>query len=302
MDLRHLQTFKTIAEEGSFVQAADKLQYAQSTITLQIQQLEEELGSELFDRQRKKIQLTRAGRTLLAHAIQVLNQVEQMQQDLQDLAEGESGHLRVGLIEPIASAYLADVLYLFCERYPKMRLTIEVLSTITTHEKVAAGEIDLGISTPPPTSIGLSFEPLLIEPMVLLIPQHHPLQQQESICLRDLQNERILLTNPPCAYRTAIEQAFMAQGTNLASSIEIGSLPAIKQVVQRGLGIAIMPRLAARPLPADTLIKTLEDWSLHLPIGLIKKAVPLAQGKTVEALSMLFKQTVTQPANEKVTP
>ncbi len=138
--------------------------------------------------------------------------------------------------------------------------------------------------------------------MVLLIPQHHPLQQQESICLRDLQNERILLTNPPCAYRTAIEQAFMAQGTNLASTIEIGSLPAIKQVVQRGLGIAIMPRLATRPLPAGTLIKTLEDWSLHLPIGLIKKAVPLAQGKTVEALSMLFKQTIAQPANEKVTP
>jgi DNA-binding transcriptional LysR family regulator len=298
MDLRHLQTFKTIAEEGSFVQAADKLQYAQSTITLQIQQLEEELGSELFDRQRKKIQLTRAGHTLLAHAIQVLNQVEQMQQDLQDLAEGESGHLRVGLIEPVASAYLADILHTFCERYPKVRLTIEVLSTITTHEKVAAGEIDLGISTPPPSNVGLSFEPLLIEPMVLLIPQHHPLQRKESIYLRDLQHERILLTNPPCAYRTAIEQAFMAQGTNLASSIEIGSLPAIKQVVQRGLGIAIMPRLATRPLPPGTLIKTLEDWSLHLPMGLIKKAAPLAQGKTVEALSLLFKQAVAQSANE----
>lgn len=302
MDLRHLQTFKTIAEEGSFVQAADKLQYAQSTITLQIQQLEEELHSELFDRQRKKIQLTRAGRTLLTHAIQVLNQVEQMQQDLQDLAEGESGHVRVGLIEPVASAYLGDVLSAFCERYPKVQLTIEVLSTITVHEKVAAGEIDLGISTPPPTSVGLSFEPLLIEPMVLLIPEHHPLQQRENIFLRDLQKERILLTNPPCAYRSAIEQAFMAQGANLAASIEIGSLPVIKQTVQRGLGIAIMPRLASRPLPTGTLIKTLEDWSLHLPIGLIKKAVPLAQGKTVAALSTLFKEAIAQQAQEKVLP
>jgi DNA-binding transcriptional LysR family regulator len=167
---------------------------------------------------------------------------------------------------------------------------------------VAAGEIDLGISTPPPTNVGLSFEPLLIEPMMLLVPQQHPLQQKESIFLRDLQNERILLTNPPCAYRTAIDQAFMAQGTNLASSIEIGSLPTIKQVIQRGLDIAIMPRLATRPLPPGTLIKTLEDWSLHLPIGLIKKAVPLAHGKTVEALSLLFKQAVAQPAHEQVTP
>lgn len=76
MDLRHLHTFKTIAEAGSFVQAAERLQYAQSTITLQIQQLEEELGVELFDRRRRKIQLTSAGYTLLIHAQHVLNQLK----------------------------------------------------------------------------------------------------------------------------------------------------------------------------------------------------------------------------------
>jgi DNA-binding transcriptional LysR family regulator len=93
MDLRHLQTFKVIAETGSFVQAAERLQYAQSTLTLHIQQLEAELGVELFDRQRRKIQLTAAGHTLLIHTQHVLNQVEQMQQDLSDLAAGESGTL-----------------------------------------------------------------------------------------------------------------------------------------------------------------------------------------------------------------
>jgi DNA-binding transcriptional LysR family regulator len=292
MELRHLQTFKTIVEEGSFVQAADKLQYAQPTITLQIQQLEEEVGSKLFDRQRKKIQLTRAGHMLLAHAIQVLNQIEQMHQDLQDLSQGESGHLRIGLIEPIASVYLADVLATFCEQHPKIRLTIEILSTIMTHERVAAGEIDLGISTPPSSSSGLSFEPLRTEQMVLLIPQQHPLQQQEHICLRDLQYERILLTNPPCAYRTVIEQAFIAQGTSLSTSIEIGGLPTIKQAVQRGLGIAILPQIATQPTPCGTAVKMLQDWNFHLPIGLIKKMVPLAQGKAIEALSTLFKQTI----------
>lgn len=292
MDLRHLQTFKTIAEEGSFVQAADRLQYAQSTITLQIQQLEEELGVTLFDRQRRKIQLTRAGHALLKHAVQVLNQMEQMQQDLQDLVQGESGHLHVGLIEPIASTYLAQVLHAFCARYPRIRLTIEVVGTIMTHEKVAAGKLDLGISTPPPSNAGLSFEPLLTEPMVLLIPQQHPLERQENIYLRDLQQERILLTNPPCAYRTAIEQAFMAQGIGISSSLEIGSLPAIKQAVQGGLGIALLPYIAARPTPPGTVIKMLADWSLHLPMGLIKRAVPLAQGKALDALGTCFKQAI----------
>ncbi len=292
MDLRHLQTFKAIAEEGSFVQAADRLQYAQSTITLQIQQLEEELGVQLFDRQRRKIQLTRAGHALLRHAIQVLNQMEQMQQDLQDLAQGESGHLHVGLIEPIASKYLAPVLQVFCERYPRIRLTIEVVSTITTHDKVAAGELDLGISTPPPGNADLSFEPLLTESMVLLIPQQHPLEQQENIYLRDLQNQRILLTNPPCAYRTAIEQAFMAQGISISSSIEIGSLPAIKQAIQGGLGIALLPNISTRPTLPGTIVRTLTNWSLHLPMGLIKRSVPIAQGRAIDAFGTCFKQAI----------
>ena len=118
MDLRHLQTFKVIAETGSFVQAAERLQYAQSTLTLQIQQLEAELGVELFDRQRRKIQLTAAGHTLLIHTQHVLHQVEQMQQDLSDLAAGESGTLRVGMIEPIARLHLIQVMCTFRERYP----------------------------------------------------------------------------------------------------------------------------------------------------------------------------------------
>ncbi len=292
MDLRHLQTFKAIVEEGSFVQAAERLQYAQSTITLQIQQLEEELGVELFDRQRRKIQLTPAGRTLLTHAQHVLNQVEQMQQDLADLVEGESGHLRVGMIEPIARLYLVDVLQAFRARYPRIHLTIEVLSTIRTHEQLAADQIDLGISTPPPADMGLLFEPLLTEEMVLLLPCDHPLQARASITLSDLHNDCLLLTHPPCAYRAAIEQAFMAHGLPLAASVEIGSLEVIKQAVQQGLGIAILPRIAVRSIPEGTVVRAVEDWDLHLPLGLITRAIPLPQGKAAQAFRDILKQAI----------
>jgi DNA-binding transcriptional LysR family regulator len=292
MDLRHLQTFKAIAEEGSFVQAAERLQYAQSTITLQIQQLEEELGVELFDRQRRKIQLTPAGRTLLTHAQHVLNQVEQMQQDLADLVEGESGHLRVGMIEPMARLYLVDVLQAFRVRYPRIHLTIEVLSTIRTHEQLAADQIDLGISTPPPADMGLIFEPLLTEEMVLLLPCDHPLQSRAGITLRDLRNDCLLLTHPPCAYRTAIEQAFMAHGLPLAASVEIGSLEVIKQAVQQGLGIAILPRIAVRSIPEGTIVRSVEDWDLHLPLGFITRAIPLPQSKAAQAFRTILKQAI----------
>jgi len=295
MDLRHLQTFKAIAEEGSFVQAAERLQYAQSTITLQIQQLEDELGVELFDRQRRKIQLTPAGQMLLIHAQHVLNQLKQMQQDLSDLATGESGTLRIGMVEPVARLYLTDVLRSFRARYPRIHLTIEILSTIRTHEQLMAEQIDLGISTPPPANSGLAFEPLLTETMVLLLPCNHPLHERASIVLSDLCDECLLLTHPPCAYRSAIEQAFMARGLPLAASLEIGSLEVIKQAVEQGLGIAILPRFAFRHNPPPgTVIRTIEDWSLHLPLGLITREVPLPQGKAAQAFSAFLKRAIAE--------
>lgn len=290
MDLRHLQTFKVIAEAGSFVQAAERLQYAQSTLTLHIQQLEAELGAELFDRRRRKIQLTAAGHILLIHTQHILNQVEQMQQDLSDLVAGESGSLRVGMIEPIARLYLIDVMHAFRERYPRIRLTIEILSTIRTHEQLTANQIDLGVSTPPHANAGLIFEPILTETFVLLLPKNHPLQQQDEILLSDLCAECLLLTDPPCAYRTAIEQAFMAHGLSLAIGIEIGSLETIKQAVQQGMGVAIMPKIVTRHIPDDTVVRHVKDLNLHMPIGLITREVPLTQSKAVQAFSTLLKQ------------
>jgi DNA-binding transcriptional LysR family regulator len=292
MDLRHLHTFTAIAEEGSFVQAAEKLQYAQSTISLQIQQLEEELGIELFDRTLRKIRLTAAGHTLLIHAQHVLNQVEQMRADIADLAGGESGHLRVGMIEPVARLYLIDVLRAFRARYPRMRLTIEVLSTIRTHEQLAADQIDLGISTPPPAGSNLVFEPLLTEHMALLLQSSHPLKGHPAIMLSDLRHECLLLTHAPCAYRAMIEQAFMAHGLKITSSIEIGSLEVIKHAVQAGLGIAILPQLAAHHLPVGTVVRTVKDWNLQVSFGLITREIPSPQGKAVQAFRTFLKQAM----------
>jgi LysR family transcriptional regulator, regulator of the ytmI operon len=293
MDLRHLHTFKTIVEAGSFVQAAEKLQYAQSTITLQIQQLEEELGVELFNRTLRKIRLTPAGHTLLTHAHHVLNQIAQMRQDMADLASGESGYLRVGMIEPVAHLYLIDVLRAFRVHYPRIRLTIEVLSTIRTHEQLVAEQIDLGISTPPPTHMGLIFEPLLADGMVLLLPGDHLLQERPHIALSDLRDECLLLTHPPCAYRTAIEQAFMAHGFPLTTSIEIGSLEVIKQAVAVGLGIALLPQLSCRHIPPGTIVRTVEAWSLSLPFGLLTREAPLPQDKAAQAFRSFLKQAVS---------
>src|SRR3954468_12336835 len=98
MDLRHLLTFQTIVERGSFLQAAETLQYAQSTISLHIQQLEATLGIELFARHGKRVQLTEAGRLLYDEAKQILGRVDALHQTMAGLLSGEVGHLRLGTI------------------------------------------------------------------------------------------------------------------------------------------------------------------------------------------------------------
>src|SRR5262245_16776904 len=106
MDLRLLQTFRTVVEVGSLLRAADALQYAQSTITVHLQQLEAALGVALFARQGKRMQLTEAGRALYDETAQLFRCVDGLQQRLADLATGLGGYIRMGAIEPTASLRL----------------------------------------------------------------------------------------------------------------------------------------------------------------------------------------------------
>lgn len=290
MDFRHLQTFKAIVDEGSFAGAAERLQYAQSTVTLQVQQLETELGVELFDRQKKKIQLTGAGRNLLTHANHVINQMEALQQSMRELLSGETGHIRLGIIEPLASLRLPQVLLTFCEAYPKIHLTIEAHGTGIISQKVADGELDLGLTATPRPGLNLIFEPLFVEPMALMLPVQHPLNQQEIIQLSDLTPYRLLLTSSTCAYRQLIERTLIEQGaTKIYSGLEIGSVEALKRSVQRGLGVAIVPAMVANPLPENTVLRSFANLDLQVSIGLVQKP-DFIESRALQHLRQLLRQ------------
>src|ERR1044071_3587384 len=117
MELRYLSTFQTIVREGSFTKAADKLHYAPSTITLHVQHLETELGFKLFVRQGKQIQLSTAGRALYEQADALLQQSRALEQTMKEIVAGETGSLRLGVIEPAASLRLVPLLAEFCQQY-----------------------------------------------------------------------------------------------------------------------------------------------------------------------------------------
>lgn len=298
MELRHIYTFQAIVKEGSFLKAAEKLMYAQSTITLHIQQLEAELGVKLFIRQGKKVQLTEAGRSLQAQADSLVARAMSLQQTMFDLVAGEAGHVRIGVIEPTASLRLPQILAPFCQERPRIRLTIEVGNTRTISQRVASGALDIGICSPPEAHFGLDFEPLFVEQLALLLPEQHPLAAEEAIRARDLAKQRLLLTEEDCAYREVIENALLKRGTNPYSGLEIGSLATIKSAVQSGMGLAILPRSAIMPAPARTVLREIEGLELTLPIGLVLLADEISPSRALEALLIMLHTEL----REEVTP
>jgi LysR family transcriptional regulator, regulator of the ytmI operon len=284
MEFRHLQTFQAIVQEGSFLKAAEKLQYAQSTITLHIQQLEAELGVKLFSRRGKRTELTVAGRTLRDHADQLLHRAANLQQTMTDLVAGEAGHLRIGSIEPVASVHLPALLVQFCHEHPKVRLTLEVGVTQLISQRVAAGSLDLAICSPPSANLDLTFELLFHDPIALLIPDTHQLATLDEISISLLGKERLILTEEHCPYRNILEKALLSQGINPFSGIEIMSLEALKQMVRYGLGIGVIPAAAIASPPLNTIARSISGLDLKLPVGIVFQSEASFPGSVLHTL------------------
>ena len=289
MEFKHLQTFQAVATEGSFLKAAEKLQYAQSTITLHIQKLEEELGVQLFSRQSRRTELTVAGRTLQSHADHLLYRAEQLQQAMASLVTGEAGQLRIGSVEPVASVHLPVVLVAFCQRYPKVRLTLEVGVTQTISRRVAAGELDLAICSPPAANLNLDFQSLFQDPISLLVPVSHAIAKEKDITVAALAKERLILTEEHCPYRDVLEKALLSRGINPYSGVESMSSGALKQMVHYGLGIGVLPSAAIAPLPSGTVERHLSDLDLNLSIGLATNPDILILDSALSALANAIK-------------
>lgn len=244
MILHYLQTFCTVARSGSFTKAAEELGYAQSSVTTQIQKLEAEYGSVLFERYGRKMRLTHSGEALLGYAAEMLR----LQAESKEvLAAASSGTLMIGTIESLAAYFLPPVLQAFRERYPQMNLQLHPGVESSVIQGVRDGEYDLGVILDVPyTDPELHTE--IVEPveLVMIMPPGHRLGAGEAVAVGDLADENLVLTEEGCTYRAFLLQGLKSAGVPYQKACEFGSLEAIKQCVRHGLRVALLPRLAVR--------------------------------------------------------
>ncbi len=253
MELKQLHTIKNILSEGSYLKAAEKMGYAPSTVTLHIQQLEEELGIKLFEKTGRRMVLSKEGDFFWMNAKSLLEHAVSFKKVMDNFVTGQLGHIRLGTISTIGRSLLISKVIAFCKEHPDIKLTFELNSSEVITQKIIHNQLDIGIGFAPPTNFNLLFEPICLEPMDLLLPIGHPLANKEVITLKDLSDVNLLLTESYCSYRNEIDKHFSASGIPLKSMIQINDGRTIIQFVQAGIGCSILPVAAIEPVPDMTI-------------------------------------------------
>ncbi|OAS16428.1 LysR family transcriptional regulator [Paenibacillus oryzisoli] len=275
MDIKTLKTLHMIVKYGSFHQAAEELNYAQSTVTMQIQKLEVDLGVQLLDRG-KKIRLTEAGQLFYEESLEIVKRMERLQTNLSQLQLGEVGSVRIGLTEPTASYRLPLLLKEFMTMYPRIRVSLEIASTPALFESLLHGNIDFACGSAPEVGTDLYFHPLFSERFVALIPEEHPLSQYEELEPSLFQRHRLLITSATCPYRRKLEMILQELGHIDLDTMEIGSITALKTYVENGFGFSLLPEIVLDPLPRGTKSLPVSGASIDMLTGLIYKSAPLS--------------------------
>jgi DNA-binding transcriptional LysR family regulator len=244
IEMRHLATFRVVATTLSFTRAAEALDYAQSSVTAQIQALEEDLGVLLFERLGKRILLTPAGQRLLPYAHQALQLMDEARAAVTQEAQ-PYGTLTVGAPETLCVYRLPPVLKEFRARCPRVHLVFHPTTTASQRRTLAEGEVDVGFlldTAPPPEPF--SAERLVSETLLVLAAPAHPLAGCATVVPRDLDDETIIVTESGCSYRRLFERSLAAAGATPATTMELGSVEAIKQCSMAGLGVTVLPKIA----------------------------------------------------------
>ncbi|MDQ1910810.1 LysR family transcriptional regulator [Paenibacillus sp. GD4] len=289
MDLKTVKTFQMIVKYGSFHRAAEEMNYVQSTVTMQIQKLESELGVTLLERG-KKIRLTEAGRLFYEQSLPIVKQMEQLQTNMSDLLLGESGNIRLGVTEPTASYRLPCILKKFMAQYPNIRISLEFGNTPGLTARLLQGELDLALGSAPELGSEIYFEPLFQEEFVLLMPEDHPLASLPVIVPENLRDARLLITSEACPYRRKLEMVLQEAGNIPIDTMEIGSMIALKFYVESGLGIALVPKIMVEPVPAGTTIRALSGSLISMNFGILSKPLEYPTHQAGSKLYQYLKQ------------
>jgi LysR family transcriptional regulator, hydrogen peroxide-inducible genes activator len=245
MELQPLRYFLAVAKTGSFVRAADQLGIAQPSLSQQIQKLERELGVSLFDRLGRTLKLTPYGQCLQNSAERILRDVEQARVSLECMKSEDSGEIKVGIIPTVLPYALVKPLAAFKQKHPRIELTLTEAMTEDLIESLRLGELDIAILALPIRHNEIVCSELFREPLLAAIPPNHTLAGSESIQLKTLGVEKMLLLREGHCLRNDVLTVCTKAKAQFHQVFESDHLESILRMVSEGFGISLVPEKAA---------------------------------------------------------
>jgi DNA-binding transcriptional LysR family regulator len=246
MTLDQLRSFLAVARCESFTRAAEETHLTQPAVSAQIVMLEREYDARLFDRIGKRIEITEAGRVVLAAAEDILRRVEELNEEMRDLEGLKRGRLRLGASLIVGIYLLPEAIGLFKKTYPKLELTLRIEYARHIVEHVLAGDVDLGIigEGNPICDERLVVEPFARDELVLIVDPRHSWAGRKSVSAGELGGESFIISEKGSATQQIIVSRLAEAGAALNVEMELGNIEAVKRAVEAGLGISIMSRCA----------------------------------------------------------
>jgi LysR family transcriptional regulator, low CO2-responsive transcriptional regulator len=260
IDSRQIRAFASLARTGSFTLAAKELHLTQSAISHSMKALEREVGCRVLDKLGKKVVLTEAGEALLVHVERILAEMALARAELDQLGKWGQSRLRLGASSTACQHILPTVLREFRESFPQCVISIEPGDTPEMIAALRDRRIDLAVNLEPRQDEPLSFRPLFTDELSFLLSPLHPWAREGRVERSQIAKQHYILYGKRSYTAEMIDEYFREEDIVLYSSIDLGSMEAIKELVKLGLGVSILATWTCR--------KEIEERSLvSLPLG-----------------------------------
>ncbi|HQT26223.1 MAG TPA: LysR substrate-binding domain-containing protein [Burkholderiales bacterium] len=252
---RQLSVFESVARNLSFSRAAEEMHLTQPAVSMQIKQLEENVGQSLFEQMGKKIYLTEAGRELYHYSKVIAQQLMEAKSVLSELKGLERGKLNISVVST-ANYFAPQLLAEFCAKYPQIKVSLTVGNRESVLKQLHDNEIDLAILGTPPEGIDAEAHPFMENRLVIISASSNPLAGEHHIPASRFRNEVFIMREQGSGTRLAAEKYFSSHRVEVRTGMEMSTNEAVKQAVQAGMGLGI--------LSMDTVLLEVETGRLNI--------------------------------------
>ena len=298
VSLRQLRIFENVARLLSYTRAAEELHLTQPAVSMQVRQLEEEIGLPLFEKLGRQIGLTEAGREIYDYSRSIDRALQEMEDVVESLKGVSRGHLSIAVASTV-NYFAPRLLAAFHQCFPGIGLSLDVTNRERLVQQLQANSVDLVLMGQPPKRVDVESEAFMENPLVVVAPPGHPLAEAGRVDTGRLANEVFVMREPGSGTRQAMERFFAEHGIAIRHGMQMTRNEAIKQAVRAGLGLSVVS-LHTLELELETkrlAVLDVAGFPLERQWHLVYR-----RGRRLSPAAQAFRQFVLDEANGLAAP